>query len=103
MGTRAVRRPGSPLTERAVNFIIKEAAERAGVNSPLLRFTSCVTPMRRTPSTTAGVVDKQLCPKGSSRDQNANATSTSFRQQLLKTRRHFREMSRHFFGRSSLR
>ena len=28
----SVRRPGSPLTERAVNFIVKEAAERAGVN-----------------------------------------------------------------------
>jgi site-specific recombinase XerD len=28
----SVRRPGSALTERAVNFIIKEAAERAGVN-----------------------------------------------------------------------
>jgi integrase/recombinase XerD len=27
-----VRRPGSPLTERAVNFIVKEAAERAGIN-----------------------------------------------------------------------
>src|SRR5262249_61357484 len=26
------RRPGSPLTERAVNFIVKEAAERAGVD-----------------------------------------------------------------------
>jgi integrase/recombinase XerD len=29
---QSVRRPGSPLTERAVNFIVKEAAERAGVN-----------------------------------------------------------------------
>jgi integrase/recombinase XerD len=29
---RSVRRPGCPLTERAVNFIVKEAAERAGVN-----------------------------------------------------------------------
>jgi site-specific recombinase XerD len=28
----SVRRPGRPLTERAVNFIVKEAAERAGVN-----------------------------------------------------------------------
>jgi site-specific recombinase XerD len=28
----SVRRPGSPLTDRAVNFIVKEAAERAGVN-----------------------------------------------------------------------
>jgi site-specific recombinase XerD len=28
----SVRRPGGPLTERAVNFIVKEAAERAGVN-----------------------------------------------------------------------
>jgi site-specific recombinase XerD len=28
----SVRRPGSPLTERAVNFIVKAAAERAGVN-----------------------------------------------------------------------
>jgi integrase/recombinase XerD len=28
----SVRRPGSPLTERAVNFIVKEAAKRAGVN-----------------------------------------------------------------------
>ena len=28
----SVRRPGCPLTDRAVNFIIKEAAERAGVN-----------------------------------------------------------------------
>jgi integrase/recombinase XerD len=29
---QSVRRPGGPLTERAVNFIVKEAAERAGVN-----------------------------------------------------------------------
>src|SRR5262249_279976 len=29
---QSVRRPGSALTERAVNFIVKEAAERAGVN-----------------------------------------------------------------------
>jgi integrase/recombinase XerD len=29
---QSVRRPGSPLTDRAVNFIVKEAAERAGVN-----------------------------------------------------------------------
>src|SRR5215831_11013132 len=29
---QSVRRPGSPLTERAVNFIVKEAAERAGIN-----------------------------------------------------------------------
>jgi len=29
---QSVRRPGSPLTERAVNFIVKEVAERAGVN-----------------------------------------------------------------------
>jgi site-specific recombinase XerD len=29
---QSVRRPGSSLTERAVNFIVKEAAERAGVN-----------------------------------------------------------------------
>jgi integrase/recombinase XerD len=28
----SVRRPGSRLTDRAVNFIVKEAAERAGVN-----------------------------------------------------------------------
>jgi integrase/recombinase XerD len=28
----SVRRPGRPLTERAVNYIVKEAAERAGVN-----------------------------------------------------------------------
>jgi len=28
----SVQRPGSPLTERAVNFIVKEAAEGAGVN-----------------------------------------------------------------------
>jgi site-specific recombinase XerD len=28
-----VRRPGEPLTERAVNYIVKAAAERAGVNS----------------------------------------------------------------------
>jgi integrase/recombinase XerD len=28
----SVRRPGNPLTERAVNFIVKEAAERARVN-----------------------------------------------------------------------
>ena len=28
----SVRRPDSPLTDRAVNFIVKEAAERAGVN-----------------------------------------------------------------------
>jgi site-specific recombinase XerD len=28
----SVRRPGQPLTERAVNYIIKDAAERAGVN-----------------------------------------------------------------------
>jgi integrase/recombinase XerD len=28
---QSVRRPGS-LTERAVNFIVKEAAERAGIN-----------------------------------------------------------------------
>jgi integrase/recombinase XerD len=28
----SVRRPGCRLTERAVNFIVKEAAERAGVN-----------------------------------------------------------------------
>jgi hypothetical protein len=30
---QSVPRPGSPLTERTVNFIVKEAAERAGVNS----------------------------------------------------------------------
>ena len=29
---QSVRRPSSQLTERAVNFIVKEAAERAGVN-----------------------------------------------------------------------
>jgi site-specific recombinase XerD len=29
---QSVRRPRSPLTERAVHFIVKEAAERAGVN-----------------------------------------------------------------------
>ena len=29
---QSVRRPGSPLTERAVNFIVKAAADRAGVN-----------------------------------------------------------------------
>jgi integrase/recombinase XerD len=29
---QSVRRPGCPLTEHAVNFIVKEAAERAGVN-----------------------------------------------------------------------
>jgi integrase len=28
----SVRRPGSPLTERAVNFIVKEAVVRGGVN-----------------------------------------------------------------------
>jgi len=28
----SVRRPGQPLTERAVNYIVKAAAERAGVN-----------------------------------------------------------------------
>jgi integrase/recombinase XerD len=28
----SVRRPGQPLTERAVNYIVKEAAERAGIN-----------------------------------------------------------------------
>jgi len=28
----SVGRPGSPFTERAVNFIVKDAAERAGVN-----------------------------------------------------------------------
>jgi integrase/recombinase XerD len=28
----SVRRPGQPLTERAVNYIVKDAAERAGVN-----------------------------------------------------------------------
>ena len=28
----SIRRPGQPLTERAVNYIVKEAAERAGVN-----------------------------------------------------------------------
>ena len=28
----SVRRPGQPLTERAVNYILKNAAERAGVN-----------------------------------------------------------------------
>jgi hypothetical protein len=30
---QSVRRPGSPLTDCAVNFIVMEAAERAGVNS----------------------------------------------------------------------
>ena len=29
---QSARQPGYPLTERAVNFIVKEAAERAGVN-----------------------------------------------------------------------
>ncbi|HET6926395.1 MAG TPA: hypothetical protein VFI48_06035 [Hyphomicrobiaceae bacterium] len=29
---QSVRRPSSQLTERAINFIVKEAAERAGVN-----------------------------------------------------------------------
>jgi integrase/recombinase XerD len=28
----SIRRPGQPLTERAVNYIVKAAAERAGVN-----------------------------------------------------------------------
>jgi integrase/recombinase XerD len=28
----SVRRPGQPLTERAINYVIKAAAERAGVN-----------------------------------------------------------------------
>src|SRR5262249_124994 len=28
----SVRRPGQPLSERAVNYIVKDAAERAGVN-----------------------------------------------------------------------
>ena len=28
----SVRRPGQPLTERAVNYIVKDVAERAGVN-----------------------------------------------------------------------
>jgi integrase/recombinase XerD len=27
----SVRRPGQPLTERAVNYIVKDAAKRAGV------------------------------------------------------------------------
>src|SRR5262249_21706547 len=29
---RSVRQPGYPLTELAINFIVKEAADRAGVN-----------------------------------------------------------------------
>jgi site-specific recombinase XerC len=29
---RRRRQPGYPLTERAINFIVREAAERAGVN-----------------------------------------------------------------------
>jgi len=29
----SVRRPGKPLTERAVNYIVKAAAEAAGVTS----------------------------------------------------------------------
>jgi integrase/recombinase XerD len=29
----SVRNPGHPLTERAVNIIVKDAAERAGINS----------------------------------------------------------------------
>jgi integrase/recombinase XerD len=28
----SVRRPGQPLTERAVNYIVKDAAKRAGIN-----------------------------------------------------------------------
>ena len=31
-GVPSIRRPGCQLTERAVNFIVKEAAERGGVN-----------------------------------------------------------------------
>ena len=29
----SVRKPGYPLTERAVNYIVKDVAERAGVNA----------------------------------------------------------------------
>jgi hypothetical protein len=32
VGACVVRQPGYPLTERAINFIVKEAAARAGIN-----------------------------------------------------------------------
>jgi len=48
---QSVRRPGSPLTERAVNFIVKEAAERAGVQfcriDPLAASRSCIARHRQ--------------------------------------------------------
>src|SRR5687768_12790856 len=45
----ASRKGGAPLYPRAVNRMLKRAAERAGVN-PGSRRTSCATPMRATPS-----------------------------------------------------
>src|SRR6516162_2723225 len=45
LGRNPLRRPGSPLTERAVNFIVKEA--------PPHRSTDCGTRTHPTPSTTA--------------------------------------------------
>jgi hypothetical protein len=44
---------GSPLTERAVNYIVKDAAERAGVNPAASVHWRCGTPTRATLSTTA--------------------------------------------------
>jgi integrase/recombinase XerD len=53
----SVRRPGQPLTERAVNYIVKDTAARAGVNRAAsvhwLRHAQPVTPstmVRRSPS-----------------------------------------------------
>jgi hypothetical protein len=43
-------RPGNPLTERAVNFIVKEAAERAVAGRPVVdgvRRMSVAQPMDR--------------------------------------------------------
>jgi len=54
---QSVRQPGYP--DRAC----QKAAKRAGIN-PGASVHWLPTPMRRTPSTTAGVVDKQHCPKG---------------------------------------
>src|SRR5262245_42344403 len=55
---QSVRRPGSPLTERAVNFIVKEAAERAAVTAQHRSIgapCSCVARHRQWGALDAGI------------------------------------------------
>ena len=60
VGACVVWQPGSSVP----SILSSKRRPSAPASTSPIRFTGCATPMRRTPSTTAGVVDKQLCPKG---------------------------------------